>query len=183
MSITQGNTTYTKKDNLTQYTIIKNAVYEWCLSPYMRIVGTISNISGSPYTETINSWANSGLQRMYTGLQGRRMSIASESAEVQLDLELTFQIQKIDGSWETIAPNQHGMVFAESESMDGFEYAYCYVENTSNWYIIDKPTAPYSNESFQTAGYYIETTNDTINTTPINELNCLIMKIPSLVRP
>lgn len=167
LSIKSGSSTFTKKDNLTHNSIIRNGTYEWKLSSYMRIIGIISNKTGTAYTNKINSYGTSGLQRMYKNLVDKQMALSSVSTELKLDLQLSFEILSVNNVWVPVNPIHHGMVFADSESMDGAEYIKCYVDNNSSWYIIDIPkTSTESNGSFQNTGYTIKSQSAALNSQP-----------------
>jgi hypothetical protein len=131
----------------------------------MRIVGKISNLSGSLNTNKINSYGVSGLQRMYTGFAEQQMCLTTpDNSTISFDIQLDFQIFK-NNTWEVINPLHHGLVFADSESMDGAEFISSLVNANSNWYIIDKPTLNSSNTNVWTTGYTIRSKDTVISST------------------
>lgn len=157
------NITYTPT-NLPS-SIVMNGTYTWNLSAVMRIVGKITNLSGSLTTNKINSYGVSGLQRMYTGFAERQMCLTTpDNSTISFDIQLDFQIFK-NNAWEIIDPVHHGLVFADSESMDGAEYISSLVNANSNWYIIDKPALTNTNSNVWTTGYTIRSKDTVISST------------------
>lgn len=165
--IVSGNNTYRYSD-VSKAATFTEGTFTWQLSPYMRIIGQVSGLTKAVNAElgidSLTSYVNSGLQRMYQNTNTPLSALKVKGGDVKFDLELTFQVyQDGNATWKNIDSRDHGVVFADAESMDNKEFIECYAPSTSNWYLIDKPTAPYSNLSFSNAQYNICVTNDSLN--------------------
>jgi hypothetical protein len=169
ISVVTDTGTYNKNRPFTHDTI-PSGVYTWKINNNIRIVGTLNILEGKPILGTINSYDRSGLQRMYTGFNNKKMCIHTiHATTVIFDLKLDFQIKNNNGIWNTVDPKNHGVVFADSESIDGTvsnnrkEEISALVDNTSNWFLIDIPSTTWKNSTTWKSDYTFYSSDTTFS--------------------
>lgn len=136
-------------------TSTKKYYYTWKINENMRVKGTVYNVKRVANrsntqkavfaTETYNSYDSSGLQRMYTGLKDKHIGIGVKDGTLKFDIDLVFEMIKPGTTvWAPIDnPEDHGLVFADSESIDGAgEYISAMVDQSTSWYLIDYAKTP-----------------------------------------
>lgn len=100
---------------------------------------------------------------MYTGFDEKQMCLTTpNNATISFDIQLDFQIFN-NNTWEVVDPQHHGIVFADSESIDGSEFISSLVNANSNWYIIDKPSVTNTNSNVWNTAYNIKSKDTTLN--------------------